>query len=45
MLYCNMEIKMGAQKCTGKFDGVSCGHRSFADNQVDSIKRPNPASE
>jgi hypothetical protein len=34
-----------AQKRTGKYDGVSYGHRSFADNQVDIVNRPNPASE
>jgi hypothetical protein len=40
-----MEIKTGAQKRTGKYDGGSCGHRGFADNQVGTTKRLNPASE
>jgi hypothetical protein len=38
-------IKLGAQKRTGKYDGGSCDHWSFTGNQVDVIKRPNPASE
>jgi hypothetical protein len=40
-----MEINMGAQKRTEKHDGGSCGHRSFAGNQVGTTKHPNPASE